>query len=221
MVAQRQQSGFTYVLGTYNGAMKKFLLMLALVSSSLGAAEWVDPYLTGVRDLDNVTLEKMHAAHALPATVQLARNMMEDGQPERAYELIGIGADAKIPSAEYLLGTWLWYCTGGCRGRELAVNRARAVELFTHAVQAGHPIAHARLADVYVRDSEYAKKDSAKAYVLYLVAAKHGFPSAQASVATMLCAGEGVKKDRKAGRRWARLSQKDQEAKLPYEEFGC
>lgn len=163
----------------------------------------------------------MHAQRDLAATVQLARNLMEDGRSQRAYELMGVAADAKVPSAEYLLGTWLWYCTGGCQPRDLAANRARALGLFEAAVQAGHPIAHARLADVYKRDSAYARKDAARAYALDLVAAQHGLASAQADVAIMLCAGDGVDKDLDAGRKWADLSQENQEAKLPYEEFGC
>jgi TPR repeat protein len=203
--------------------MKKILLVLALLSSSVCAAQWVDPYVATVHDLDNATLEKMHAANELPATVQLAQNMMDDGQTERAYELMGIAADAKIPRAEYLLGSWLWSCVGrGCGGRELAVDRVHALELLKRAVQAGHPVAHERLADIYNRDSEHAKKDSAKAYPLYLLAAQRGFPSAQLTVAVMLCAGDGVKKDRKAGRKWAALSQKKLWlAKSSYEEFGC
>lgn len=201
--------------------MKEFLFMLAFVSSSLGAQEWTDPYLADVRDLDNAALEKKHAAGQMPATVQLARNMMGDNQVERAYELISIAAEAKVPSAAYLLGGWLWYCTGGCRDRNVEVDRSLAIKLFEVAVQAGHPVAHERLADVYAKDSEFAKKDSRRAYSLYLVAAKHGFPSAQVSVASMLCAGEGVTKDIKAGRRWADLAQKNQKQKVAYEEFGC
>lgn len=197
--------------------MKKLLLTLGLAFAAQAACatEWSDPYLDRVRDLDTATLERLHAQRDMPATVQLAYEMMAERRFDRGYELIGMAADANVPAAQYLLGTWLWYCLGGCRDKQ------RAIELFERAVQAGHPVAHERLADIYNRDTKFAKKDDARAYALYLAGAKHGFVSSMASVAIKLCAGEGVGKDVKAGRAWADLAQKDQLAKLSYEDFGC
>lgn len=197
--------------------MKKLYLSfaLALVTTSLGASPWNDPYLDHVRELDNVTLEKLSAAHDMPATVQLSRNLMEVQQTERGLKLMRIAAEAKVPTAEWLLGGWLWHCIGGCRDKQ------GGLRLIESAVQAGHPVAYEGLAAIYERDSEYVKKDRAKAYALYLAAAQQGIISAQASVAEKLCTGDGVTQDRKAGREWLDRAQKDQEAKFSYEDVGC
>lgn len=195
--------------------MKKLILALALVSGSISAAPWEDPYLDRVRDLDNATLEKLSAAHDMPATVQLARNLMEVKQTERGLAFMRMAADAKVPTAQWLLGGYLWYCIGGCRDKQ------GGLQLIERAVQAGHPVAHEALASIYEGDSEYVKKVLAKSYALYLAAAEAGIGSSQLSVALKLCSGEGVKQDREAGRKWLDLAQKDQQEKFSYEDAGC
>lgn len=92
------------------------------------------------------------------------------------------------------------FCAGHCLERGLHgydVDRARAVEMYRIAAQAGHTAAAWRLGEL-LEFGRGVRRDEAEAARWYRQAAEQGCPQAQSGIALLLEDGRGCDQDRYA-----------------------
>ncbi len=169
------------------------------------AAVPADAFLAQVQQLPRAELQALAAAGRPDAQIQLARLGWADGDTQSPIDSVRPHAEAGIPVAQYLLGSWLRF-----RNRDLP----GALTWLNAAAAQGHPLALEALAGAYERGSLGLQPSPEQAFRHYLAAGKAGLAHAQLKVALALCGGLGVAPDKALGRLWLASSQQGQAVPL-------
>jgi hypothetical protein len=176
------------------------------------AAVPAEDFLASVQQLPFSELQPLAAAGRPDAQIQLARLRWMDGDTLTPIDLVRPHAQAGIPVAQYLLGTWL-----RVRNRDLP----GALAWLTAAAGQGHPLAQEALAAAHEGGQLGLPASPEEAFRLYLAAGRAGLAHAQLTVALALCNGRGVAPDKALGRQWLANSQQGQLVPVAAQGAGC
>lgn len=176
------------------------------------AAVPAEPFLAQVQALPVAELRPLANAGRADAQIQLARLLWWDGDTQTPITLLKPHAEAGVPVAQYLLGSFL-----RLRNRDVP----GALAWLTAAAEQGHAMAQETLAGAY-RDGRLGLPQSdADAFRLYLAAGKAGLRNAQLNVAMHLCSGRVVAPDKALGRVWLASSQQGAPIPVSTADLGC
>jgi TPR repeat protein len=171
-----------------------------------------EAFLAQVQALPIAELRPLAEQGRADAQIQLARLLWWDGDTQTPLALLRPHAEAGVPVAQYLLGSYL-----RLRNRDLP----GALAWLSAAARQGHPVAQETLAGAYENGSLGVQRSDDEAFRLYLAAGRAGLRHAQMNVALHLCRGRAVAQDKALGRAWLASSQQGQPVPLPAASAGC
>lgn len=176
------------------------------------AAVPVEDFLAPVQGLAVEEVAKLAGSGRADAQIQWARLRWLDGDTLTPIDTLRPHAEAGVPVAQYLLGSFLRF-----RNRDLP----GALKWLTAAARQGHPLAQEALAGAYEAGSLGLQPSPQEAFRLYLAAGKAGLKHSQMKVALYLCGGRVGEPQKALGAAWLVNSQRAEPVPLTPAAAGC
>lgn len=172
----------------------------------------VDNFLAQVQALPLADVAALARSGRADAQIQFARLRWSDGDTQTPIDTLGPHAQAGVPAAQYLLGTYLRF-----RNRDVP----GALKWLTAAAEQGHPLAQEALAGAYEAGSLGLQPSPQEAFRLYLAAGKAGLKHSQMKIALYLCGGRVGAPHKALGAAWLANSQQSEAVPISPSAAGC
>ncbi|RZI98989.1 MAG: sel1 repeat family protein [Rubrivivax sp.] len=176
------------------------------------AAVPVEDFLAQVQGLPLEAVAKLARSGRADAQIQLARLRWSDGDTLTPIDTLRPHAEAGVPVAQYLLGSFLRF-----RNRDLP----GALKWISAAAKQGHPLAQEALAGAHEAGSLALPPSPQEAFRLYLAAGKAGLWHSQMKVALYLCSDRVGPPQKALGAAWLVNSQQSELVPFSPAAAGC